>query len=201
MRSRLQPEFAIRLSAWCARVCCALLALSFMSPLGQAQDKAAFSPYDVEAAYLYNFGKFVQWPSLPAANSQPFSICILGPDNVGKKLDDTIAGETIQGRKIVAMHVSSAEAADKCQIVFIGPSEDTRLAKDLEALQEKPVLTVSSNPEFLERGGDIQFLIQNNRVRFAVNLPAAKRSGLELSSELLKVAAYVKTDASKEARK
>jgi hypothetical protein len=174
---------------------------SCLSTLCQTQDKAAFTPYDVEVAYLYNFGKFVRWPSLTEANSQPFSICILGQDNLGKKLDDTIAGETIQGRKIVAIHLSSAEGADQCQIVFIGPSEDTRLAKDLVALQEKPVLTVSSNPEFLERGGIIQFFIQNNRVRFAVNLPAAKRAGLELSSELLKVAAYVKTDASKEARK
>jgi hypothetical protein len=201
MPDRLQPEFAIRLGTLRARVCCALLVFSCLPTLCQTQDKAAFSPYDVEAAYLYNFGKFVQWPTLTDANSQPFSICILGQDNVGKKLDETIAGETIQGRKIVAIHLSSAEAADKCQIVFIGPSEDTRLAKDLEAVQEKPVLTVSSIPDFLERGGDIQFLIQNNRVRFAVNLPAAKRAGLELSSELLKVAAYVKTDASKEARK
>jgi hypothetical protein len=174
---------------------------SCLSTLCQTQDQAAFTPYDVEAAYLYNFGKFIQWPSLTDANSQPFSICILSQDNVGKKLDDTITDETIQGRKIVARRLSSVEAADKCQIVFIGPSEDTRLAKDLEALQEKPVLTVSSIPDFLDRGGDIQFLIQHNRVRFAVNLPAAKRAGLELSSELLKVAAYVRTDASKEARK
>ena len=201
MRARLQPESVIRLCMRCARFCCSLLLLSCLSTLCQTQDKAAFTPYDVEAAYLYNFGKFVQWPPAPGSNSQTFSICILGEDNFGKKLDDTIAGETIQGQKIAARRLTSVEAADTCQIVFIGPSEETRLARDLQALQEKPVLTVSSLPEFLERGGDIQFLIQNNRVRFAVNLSAAKRAGLELSSELLKVAAYVKTDPSKEVRK
>lgn len=201
MRSGLQFDSAIRRSTWCARLCCGLLLLSCLSAHCQTPEKTAFTPYDVEAAYLYNFGKFVQWPSPNEADAQPFSICILGQDNVGKKLDDTIAGETIQGRKIVAMRLSSADAAEQCQIVFIGSSEDTRLTRDLETLREKPVLTVGSNPEFLERGGDIQFLIQNNRVRFAVNLAAAKRAGLELSSELLKVAAYVKTDASKEARK
>ena len=201
MRVPLQPEPAIRRWTRYARICCGLLLISCLSSPCQTQDKAPFTPYDVEAAYLYNFGKFVQWQSIPDSSSQPFSICILGQDNFGKKLDDTIAGETIQGRKIVARRLSSVEDADQCQIVFIGLSEETRLTRDLEALQEKPVLTVSSIPDFLERGGAIQFLIQNNRVRFAVNLRAAKRTGLELSSELLKVAAYVKTDASKEARK
>ncbi len=201
MRPRFQPETPTRIWTQRAITCIGLLLLSCLTPLCQAQDKAAFTPYDVEAAYLYNFGKFVQWPAAPDSSSQPFSICILGQDNFGKNLDDTIAGEAIQGRKIIARRLSSAEAADKCQIVFIGLSEDTRLTRDLEALHEKPVLTVSNLPDFLERGGAIQFLIQNNRVRFAVNLPAAKRAGLELSSELLKVAAYVKTGASKEALK
>lgn len=201
MRPRLQPEPAIRLRTRRAMACCILLLLSCLSPLCQTQDKPAFTPYDVEAAYLYNFGKFVQWPSLPDSNSQPFSICILGQDNFGKKLDDLVAGENIQGRKIVARRLSSVEDMDQCQIIFIGLSEDNRLARDLEALQDKPVLTVSNLPDFLERGGAIQFLIQNNRVRFAVDLPAAKRARLELSSELLKVAAYVKTGASKEALK
>jgi hypothetical protein len=193
MRVRLQPEPAIRLRTRRARVCCALLALSFLSPLCQTQDKAAFTPYDVEAAYLYNFGKFAQWPSIADANSQPFSICMLGQDNFGKKLNDIVAGESIQGRRVVAIHLSSLEAADQCQIVFIGHSEDARLARDLEVLGKKPVLTVSSAPGFLERGGIIQFLIQNNRVRFAVNLPAARQAGVALSSELLKVAVSVTT--------
>jgi hypothetical protein len=201
MRIPFQLEPAIRLCTRYARVWGGLLLLSCLSTLCQTPDKSAFTPYDVEAAYLYDFGKFVQWPSVPGSNSQPFSICILGQDNFGKKLDDTIAGDTIQGRKIVARRLPSPDATNQCQIVFIGLSEDTRLGRDLEALQGKPVLTVSSIPDFLERGGAIQFLVQNNRVRFAVNLPAARRGGLELSSELLKVAAYVKTDASKEARK
>ncbi|MGD0346683.1 MAG: YfiR family protein [Terracidiphilus sp.] len=171
-----------------------------MSPasLCHAQSKAEFTPYDVEAAYLYNFGKFIQWPSAPGASFQPFSICILGQDNFGKQLDDIVAGESIQGRKIVAIRLPSAEAADQCQIVFLGSSEDTRLARDLDVLGKKPVLTVSSIPMFLERGGMIQFLIQNNRVRFAVNLPAARQAGLELSSQLLKVAEHVTTNPPQE---
>ena len=198
MRSRLQLEPAIRLGPWCARMCCGLLLFSCLSIRCQTPEKAAFTPNDVEAAYLYNFGKFVQWPAPPEANSQTFSICILGQDTLGKKLDDIVAGETIQGSKVVAIHPQSAEAAASCRIVFIGTSEEGRLGKDLEVLGKKPVLTVSSIPGFVQRGGIIQFVIQSNRVRFAVNLPAARQAGLAPSSELLKVAVSVTTNPPQE---
>jgi hypothetical protein len=181
-----------------AITCCGLLLLSCYSAFCQPQEKASFTPDDVEAAYLYNFGKFAQWPSTTAANSQSFSICMLGQDNFGKKLDDIVAGESIQGRRVEAVHLSSIEAADQCQIVFIGHSEESRLSKDLEVLGKKPVLTVSTIPGFLERGGIIQFVIQSNKVRFAVNLPASRQAGLSLSSELLKVAVSVTTNAPQE---
>jgi hypothetical protein len=83
--------------------------------------------------------------------------------------------------------------------VFLGVSEDAHLKKDLDAFEKKPILTVSNIPRFLERGGMIQFLVQDRRVRFAVNLPAAERTGLALSSELLKVAVYVSKVAAAEA--
>jgi hypothetical protein len=155
----------------------------------------------VEAAYLFKFGQFIQWPADPAQNPQPFSICILGEDPFGKKLDDLVANETLQGRKITPRRLSAASAADNCQILFIGQSEETRLAKDLADVQGKPILTVSSLPGFLDRGGMILFLVQNNRVRFAVNLHAAQQAALALSSEFLKVAVYVNTKATMEVAK
>jgi hypothetical protein len=164
------------------------------------QSRPAVTRSDVEAAYLYNFAKFVQWPQDKAADSEPFSICLLGEDEFGRKLDDLIADETLQGRKIVARRLSSATAAESCQIVFIGQSEETRLSKQLAALNGKPVLTVSDLPQFLEHGGAIQFLLQNNRVRFAVNLASAQQAGLTLSSELLKVAVFVEGTAGKESK-
>jgi len=172
-----------------------------LPPFCAPQTHAAFTPNDLEAAYLFKFGQFVQWPADPAQDSQPFSICTLGEDPFGKKLDDLVANETLQGRKIVSKRLSAATAADSCQILFIGQSEEPRLAKDLAAVQGKPILTVSSLPEFLDRGGMILFLVQNNRVRFAVNLPAAQQAGLQLSSEFLKVAVYVNTTAAAEVAK
>jgi YfiR/HmsC-like len=156
-----------------------------------AQAQAVFTPYDVEAAYLYNFGKFVRWPADAATASTPFTICILGDDPFGEKLNSLVANETIQGRSIATKHLASTSAAENCQIVFLGQSEQARLAKDISDLNRKPVLTVSNLPGFLEHGGMIQFLQQNNKVRFAVNLAPSEQAGLTLSSELLKVAVRV----------
>ena len=105
----------------------------------------------------------------------------------------------MQGRNIVAKRLPAIAGADEaCQIVYIGTSELPRLGKDLEALKDKPVLTVSALPTFLEHGGMIQFVLEENRVRFAVNLAAAERAHLTLSAELLKVALYVNSRPSQE---
>jgi hypothetical protein len=180
------------------RIGCCILLLACMALLCPAQPAAELTPYDVEAAYLYNFGKFVRWPDAPAAATAPFTICILGEDNFGTKLDSLIANETMQGRSIVAKRLSTIAAADACQILYLGDSEAPRLAKDIAALQQKPILTVSGMPDFIQHGGMIGFVLQNKRVRFAVNLPNAERNGLNLSSELLKVAVYVNTKTSPE---
>jgi hypothetical protein len=173
-----------RLRRWVALLIC-------LAVFGSAQAQAVYTSYDVEAAYLYNFGKFVYWPGDPSGASTPFTICILGDDPFGEDLNTLVANETIQGRPITTKHLSSASSSDTCQIVFLGLSEQARLAKDLTELSKRPILTVSNLPGFLEYGGVIQFLQQNNRVRFAVNLTPAEQSGLVLSSELLKVAMYV----------
>jgi hypothetical protein len=149
------------------------------------------TPSEVEAAYLYNFAKFVRWPEGAIAPSAPFAICILSEDGFGQTLDSMVANETLQGHKIVARRISSILAAGECQIVFLGRSEEPRLSKDLATLEKKPVLTVSNMLGFLEGGGMIQLVLQNSRVRFAVNLTAAEQTGLSLSSELLKVAVHV----------
>jgi len=204
VKSTSQRTDAIRTDAtgmWLCRirpVCCLLFLLS-VSFFSSAESVAVPTPSDIEAAYLYNFEKFVSWPSDSGHDSAPFAICILGEDSFGESLNSLIADETHQGRKLVVRRLSSTATANDCQILFIGQSEESRLAKDLSALQKKPVLTVSTLPDFLEHGGMIQFLLQNRKVRFSVNLPAAEQSGLVLSSQLLKVAVSVNTKPAQEA--
>jgi len=180
-------------------LCCLLLTLC-VSSFCSAQSAVVATPSQVEAAYLYNFEKFVSWPSDAGQDPAPFAICILGEDSFGETLNSLIADETHQGRKLVARRLSSVAAANECQILFIGQSEESRLAKDLIVLQKKPILTVSSLPGFLEHGGMIQFLLENKKVRFSVDLPPAEQSGLVLSSQLLKVAVYVNSKPAQEAK-
>jgi hypothetical protein len=148
--------------------------------------------YEVKAAYLYNFGKFIRWPD-GAGKDDSFPICVLGHDPFGAILDSTLAGESIGGKRATAMRLARAQDADGCRILFISSSENKRLGEDLVAVGNATVLTVSDIPQFCQRGGMIQFVLQGDRVRFEVNLAAAQHAGLSLSSELLKVATTVRT--------
>jgi hypothetical protein len=152
--------------------------------------------YQVQAAYLYNFGKFVQWPAAARTGSGTFTICVLGEDPFGPILDATVAGGTVEGKTVGAKRIVAPREAVNCQILFISSSEDKGLDKILEALNKVAVLTVSDMPQFIERGGMIQFILEENRVRFRVNLTTAQDVGLLLSSQLLKLAAVVRRNPS-----
>jgi hypothetical protein len=149
------------------------------------------SEYEVEAAYLFNFGKFITWPPTTSQN-RPLSICVIGEDPFGPSLDHIVAGEKIGGRAVVDKKISSVDEASACSILYISSSESSRLTRILSVVQDRPVLTVSDIPNFTDHGGIIQFVLHENRVRFVVNLGPAQRDGLALSSELLKVALSVK---------
>lgn len=146
------------------------------------------SPDEVEAAYLYNFGKFVRWPQ---GGHGPLLICVAGGDNFEQAMAQLVAGEKIDNRSLRVRPVSRPEEVSDCSMLFLGVQAQPRLSRYLADSRGKPILTVGDAPDFLTRGGMIQFLQIGDHVRFAVNLDAANRSGLGLSSELLKVAVRV----------
>jgi hypothetical protein len=167
---------------------CSLL---FVPSLHAQQPKA--SEFQVKAAYLFNFGRFVQWPDESGADrNESFEICVLGTDPFGQALDATLAGGTIGGKSVAAKRITKPQDVDSCRILFISSSEESHLKEDLAALDKTRVLTVSDIPRFSERGGMIGFILDGNRVRFDVNLDSAQGAGLTLSSELLKVATSVR---------
>jgi len=149
--------------------------------------------YQVKAAYLYNFGKFISWPNQPeAASGSDFHICVLGQDPFGAALDTTLRGQTLNGKNVTARRlVRDQDVADRA-VLFISSSEEDQLRKILAALDMTPVLTVSDMPEFSRVGVMIEFVLSENRVRFVVNVAAAERSGLNMNSQLLKVAVRVR---------
>jgi len=160
---------------------------------GLSAQKSKPQEYEVKATYLYNFARFVEWPlSSAAAKSNSFAICVLGQDPFGPALDAIVAGESIDGKAVLAKRVSKPQDAVSCRVLYISSSEDSRLKEVLAALDKSGVLTVSDIPQFSQRGGMIEFTLQGNNVRFEVNLTIAENTGLTLSSELLKVAVTVR---------
>ena len=148
--------------------------------------------YEVEAAYLSNFGRFVEWPARAGSPNDPFYVCVLGQDPFGPLLDASLKGENIGGAPMVAKRLSGPEDAAACRILFVSTSKTSQLSATLSALGTSNILTVSDIPGFAKRGGMIQFVLEGNRVRFEINLAAAQRAGLTLSSELLKVAVSIR---------
>jgi hypothetical protein len=151
--------------------------------------------FQVKAAYLYNFARFIEWPaSVTPAKTGSFNICVVGEDPFGPTLDATFVGGLIENQKVAARRITSPHDVSECRILFISSSETNRLNKIIESLDKAPVLTVSDAPQFSQRGGMIQFVSEGNRIRFEVNLAATRRAGLTPSSELLKVATAIRRD-------
>lgn len=168
-----------------------LYTLSGVHPVSTQASKP--TDYQVKAAYLSYFGRFVEFPPGSApARDEPFSICVLGDDPFGPVLDSALAGEVINGTPLVPKRIARPQEAARCRILFVSESEDSALKELLAALDGANVLTVSDLPQFVKRGGMIQFVLDGNRVRFEVNLAAAQRAGLNLSSQLVKLAVAVR---------
>lgn len=186
----LKAQAAAELGPGLGRVFLVSLLLLAAMPCAMAQAKP--SEYDVKAAYLFNFGKFLRVSGTAASpRHEDFEICILGRDPIGHVLDDITASESIDKRTVRVRRVADAFAAKSCDVAFISAEEGEGIAADLSAMGKADVLTVSDAPDFLKRGGMIQFVTQGDHVRFSVNLDAVGRTHLVLSSELLRVAMNV----------
>ena len=146
--------------------------------------------YEVKAAFLYNFAKFVKWPDEKGLGAT-FVIAVLGEDPFGGVLDRTLAGKTILDRKVEVRRIGSPEAGSRAQILFVGSSEKVRLAEILKALQGSTVLTVGETEDFTDRGGMIAFRLRNDVVRFDINLDQVERARLKMSSQLIRLARNV----------
>lgn len=174
---------------WSIALVCAA---SLFSASGLQGQQAKASEYEIKAAYLLNFAKFVEWPAdISKSKAEPFIICILGKDPFGAVLDRTINGETVGGQTVSAREITGPQEAVGCRVVYISSSEESRLNAVVSGLGKSAVLTVSDIPQFSQHGGMIQFVMEGNRVRFEANPAAAQAVGLSLSSTLLKVAINV----------
>lgn len=152
--------------------------------------------YRVKAAFLYNFAKFVDWPAaaFPEPKS-PFNLCVLGDDPFGPSLDQTVAGESVGGRPIALQRGARLAELKGCHLLFVSRAEGGRQRELLAALHDGPVLTVGESRSFLDDGGMIDLVLEGNKVRFEVSLPAVEKSPLKISSKLLRLARQVRPGA------
>ena len=154
--------------------------------LGYGEDQApAPSEYQVKAAFLYNFVKFVEWPSSAESQAGPIALCVIGKDPFRGELHRAVDGKAVNGRPLIVRQTSDASATQSCQVLFVSLSEEGRAAGIIAAVAGWSVLTVSDIDWFSERGGMINFIMQGQRVRFQINPDAAARAGLRISSKLL----------------
>jgi hypothetical protein len=173
---------------WRGPVACALSLLLCAVPLLPAQEESL--EYRVKAAFLLNFTKFVEWPAPdPPTSSAPFALCIAGEDPFGPALGEIVEGETVNGRKIVIRHIRG-DASASCSLLYV--SKEEKNVPGILASAGYGVLTVGEGDAFLDEGGMIGFVLENKRVRFNIDLAAAQREGLKLSSRLLSVARLVR---------
>jgi hypothetical protein len=147
--------------------------------------------YLVKAAFVYNFARFVEWPSEAFADHQgPITLAILGKDPFGDTLE-AISGKPVKGRKLEIRRVDRIEDLERCHMLFVSGSEKENLSQIFVKVSPWPVLTVSDMEGFAQRGGIINFIKVEKKIRFEINVDAAERTSLNISSKLLKLAKIV----------
>lgn len=189
----------------------AALAVFLTAPVVKAQEKGSSQQnleYTIKAAFLFNFVKFVDWPAIKEANNVPIIIGIIGKDPFGTAFD-SVKDKQVKGRKTVIKSFKSykdleaagtsnnVESADtieslkKCHLLFICSSEKEKITEITALAQKNSILTVGETPDLLQSGGIIKFLMEDNKVRFEINLTASKQASLTIRSQLLRLAKRV----------
>lgn len=165
--------------------------MGYASPI-QAQRA---TEYEVKAAFLYNFARFVTWPDTAfAKDNSPFIIGLFGTDPFGQTLSQTITGKTTQSRPFQIRHITKIEDATQCHILFISDPPQKQLQALLHQMLSLPILTIGEQDGFCQIGGMINFVIEERHVRFEINPEAAERANLVISSRLLRLARIVKDE-------
>lgn len=192
---RAAPAVRARGALAAVALACAAAIVAGPQPL-RAQSPAE---YEIKAAFLYNFAKFVQWPASTLAPQAPLTVCVIGSDPFGAALD-TVDRKVAQGHELQVRRRARLEEARSCHILFVAESERAAVPAILHAVQGAGVLTVSDIDRFAEAGGIIGLSDVDNKVQFSINLDRAHDDLLQINSQLLKLAKIVGRSAREDSR-
>jgi len=170
-----------------------LLALQVLATPAAAAPPAA-SEYELKAAFLFNFAKFVEWPADVFTGADALTVCVLGDDPFGNIIDRALAAKSVHDRPLVVRRHQRLDQTGGCHILFISAPEEGRLGRFTPP--PGPVLTVGETRNFLKQGGIVAFGMNESRLRFEINADAADQAGLKISSQLMKLATRIVRKAS-----
>jgi hypothetical protein len=181
------------------RAALAILPILLVGAWLNAQNAPGSSEYLIKAGFIYNFANLVQWPSTSFAQpDSPIVIVILGEDHFGTTLDRALEGKKVNARPFVIKRARSVSELQRtlgpqkeCQILYVSTSEMPHLGEAIQVLRGAPVLTIGETPGFARSGGIINLILEDNKVRFEVNVQAAKDADLNISSRLLALARII----------
>lgn len=153
---------------------------------------AVTSETRLKAAFVSKFPQFVEWPSEALESRRTVDICVATPDAYGVDLDQLVAGQSLNGRSLIVRRIARDAAVDGCQVLVFPSTPADQLKPALARIARLPILTVGDDRHFVDEGGMIGLRMVDGRVRFDVNITAARRAGLRLSSQLLQLAMSVR---------
>jgi hypothetical protein len=171
--------------------CCAVVVLAAVllcTATGRAQDVQESS---LKAAFIYSFAKFTDWPQDAPPPAATFAACVLGDNPIRDALDRVVKGRQLSGRAISVSQVKLDGKLRSCHLLYVTGVTPAQVAAIVAAVRGAPVLTISDVDDFAQEGGIAQMFVENGKMRFDLNLEVARRSGLQLSSKLLALAAHV----------
>lgn len=172
------------------RLWAVLLLAAGLAPVARADGMDIGREDQLKAAYLFNFAKFVEWP---ANAKDPLRVCFIGARGVHASLTASTSGKTIGARAIVTSMLQLAESRAGCDLIYLDAGSDANLL--VQDLRDSAALTVSDADDFTRNGGVIRLFKHDNRLRFDINLDNARRAGLKISSNLLKLASQVEQES------
>ncbi len=179
------------------RTLCRILTLAAAALLiagtgaGRAAESPAASAPVLRAALLFNFVKFVEWPAEILGAGDPITVCVVEQPPVAEALDRTSAARNVDGHPVRVLRVTADDPLRNCHVVDMSGMDAQRAVRLLQLLRDAPVLTVGDAEKFAARGGVMQLFIENNQMRFGVNVSAAQHAGLRMSSKLLSLARLI----------
>jgi hypothetical protein len=170
-------------------LCLFIILLVLMAP--GAVSVAAEGEYQVKAAMLYNFAKFVEWPADSFGSDNRIAFCIAGKSPLNGAIQQ-MQGKQVKGRTVSIRQIARPDDIAGCQLLFIPLSEQSRMSAYLQQAGRHSMLTVSDVDRFVASGGMIEFYEEDNKVRFEINPEATQKRRLQISSHLLNLARRVR---------